>query len=182
MKDCNIILYRKERVQSEILDTLESAVTHYFDRHARMFSVLLTLTYPQETDTSPGNEAFSGFLDSLKKWFHRHGRGLDPAYVWVRERKTSACHHYHLLLLLNGHRKQNGWDIVTQARNLWNGRCGGSVHCSKGDGGGGMMFHRGSPGEIGRFLGHTRYLAKAATKYDDTRPPQGHSFGCSRLA
>ena len=73
--------------------------------------------FPQGYDYPNDNELFSQFQESFIK--NRKREGYDPAYIAVRECSREKHQHYHVALMMNGHKTQNIHDHIQTAERLW---------------------------------------------------------------
>ncbi|MBU1387741.1 MAG: inovirus Gp2 family protein [Proteobacteria bacterium] len=182
-----------------ILDSLQRLFNTMFYRHSQVFVIRLDLTYPTGIQYPHDNVLFSRFIEALTLYCKRIRKSkrtgnlvgdYDPMYLWTREDSGTGQHHFHILLLLNGNKIQNGRGISEKAKELWNGCLGvhaeGLVHlCMPGgayDQYGGVKLVRGSidfPELFENVFKWTSYLAKVYSKGNG--PKHVKEYGMSRL-
>jgi len=124
-----------------------------------------------------GNDIFEAFIADYAKALKR--KGIDVAYLWVREQETSINHHYHLCLWLNGNEVQHHKNVLDLAERIWAYKVSmnpdvnnGLVHYCAIDNYGhfidnGIMLVRNSQDEqknFSRIIYSSSYLAKTFTK------------------
>ena len=73
--------------------------------------------FPQDYTHPNDNELFSQFQESFIK--NRKRAGYDPAYIAVRECFRKKHQHYHVALMLDGHKTQSIHDHIQMAERLW---------------------------------------------------------------
>ena len=190
-------------VMPKLNQKAQELLENYTERHSKVLAIRFDLRYPDkyqqhkgdpnQTELATDKEEMSTMdngdicktISALNKYFGR--KGLDPAYLWVREQKTSEAHHYHAMLLLNGHKTQNPYEAFSKAEALWQKTIGseqkGLIHyCNKNPDGSyrknGEVFRRseGIPEHVQRQIS---YMVKPSGKGE---PKDGlRDFGMSRL-
>jgi len=187
----------------EYLERLHHTLTHFNQRHSKVFAVRVDLLFPQCYVSCEGevysNKYLNHFIKALRCRLLRYKAGkqqngqrahsLKFEYVWARECGPSSDRpHFHLLLLFNGHAFNSLGHFSNDYESLYN-RIGESwgevlgIHVAEGN----KFTH--FP-EIGQYLIDTKnfdhvaklfcrasYLAKVETKnFHDGF----HVFGTSR--
>ena len=119
-------------------------------------------------------------------------------YVVVREQKFSEKPHYHLAILFDGSKVENGWGVWEKADGIWQRRVGPDVEhrvhlCQRLNGGNGIMIVRPKVNSVGadyqsqlaafnvayhEAMTWLSYLAKTATK--GLAPHKTKEFTCSQ--
>lgn len=190
-------------VMPKLNQKAQELLENYKDRHSKVLAIRFDLRYPdksqqhkgepKQTELATNKEEMSTMdngdicktISALNKYYKR--KGLDPAYLWVREQKTSEAQHYHTMLLLNGHKAQNPYGVFSKAEALWQKTIGSDEpglihHCNTNPDGSyrknGEVFCRskGVPEHVQRQIS---YMVKPSGKGE---PKDGlRDFGMSRL-
>ncbi len=84
-------------------------------RYRSYFSVL-TLTYPLTGKYELSNVLFCKTLDAYMDKI----QGSHPCYIWVREKRSSEHHHYHLGLIIDDRFTQSYITLGRELEVLWN--------------------------------------------------------------
>jgi hypothetical protein len=79
--------------------------------HSKVFVYRFDLHIPEHT---ADNKVIGDFLRRLNKRIKVHYKTHDVAYFWVREQERSKQQHYHIALILDGHKVRHPYQI-----NLW---------------------------------------------------------------
>nr|WP_277345542.1 inovirus-type Gp2 protein [Pseudomaricurvus alkylphenolicus] len=90
-----------------IKNQLDAMLSHY----AKVLMVRLDI---RVAEYSGKNEKISRLMNRIKKLLN--GKKYDMktyGYVWVREKEEAAQQHYHLALLLNGHKVRHPGSIIS---------------------------------------------------------------------
>jgi len=128
------------------------------------------------------------FSNCMRRFIHTTRDTLgygEVYYLAVREQDTSPHSHFHLFLLLDGHRTQNLYGHMDQVRRVWNATLGldpdtlGLVHYRPHDANNGVMLRRDSEQLqklTERCLRQAFYLAKVTTK-----PSSGRNLFSSQV-
>jgi len=164
--------------------------------HCKIFFVRLDVGYPPGYPHDGKNTDISELIRRLKEWYSNNG--VDCHYVGVREQNESELPHYHVVLFLDGSKKENGRSVQSRADKIWKRIVGANsarVHlCERYDKSHGIMIRRPSPLSLGQTqideqsafeasrqatLEWARYLAKTDTK--GNAPKAVNEFFCSRI-
>lgn len=94
-------------------------------------------------------------------------------YAWCREESDCIKQHYHLALMLEGHKIRSPHNLHEIVRALWLASGGSSVHR-----GNYHNIHRDDEEGLGDIIYHLSYLAKKAGKV--SLPSQFKAFSASR--
>ena len=100
-----------------ILQKADQIMTDMSKRYSKVFFMRYDVRFPKNHDYPNGNEAFSRFQETFIK--NRKRAGYDPAYIAVRECSREKHQHYHVALMMNGHKTQNIYDHIQTAERLW---------------------------------------------------------------
>ena len=103
--------------KESILQKIDQIMTDMNNRHSKTFFMRFDIRFPQGYDYPNDNELFSQFQESFIK--NRKRAGYDPAYIAVRECSREKHQHYHVALMMNGHKTQNIHDHIQTAERLW---------------------------------------------------------------
>ena len=103
--------------KESILQKIDQLMTDMSNRHSKVFFMRYDVRFPQDYDYPNDNELFSQFQESFIK--NRKREGYDPAYIAVRECCREKHQHYHVALMMNGHKTQNIHDHIQTAERLW---------------------------------------------------------------
>ena len=181
----------------DIMQRIQSCFQTSIRDHCKTYVVRLDVRFPQGSKHDGKNSTVSELLRRLKAYYAYHR--IDCRYVWAREQKHSDVPHYHLLLLLDGSRIENGWGVWSVAARTWSGlldtNCDACIHlCTPDQGGNGLMIRRPSSRSEGEKLVleteafnraykaayyWASYLAKTYTKGE--APLNVREFGSSRF-
>lgn len=104
----------------------------YEQVHSKILAVRLDIRYPSEYGETNGNEDIVKCVAKVKQTFAR--KGLDPAYMWVREQKDSTHPHFHCMFLLDGQKTQSAGMVYDITERNWQRTIGSSAkglidHC-----------------------------------------------------
>lgn len=112
---------RNQGFYVDLLVKIERFHDYVHWKYSKSFYIRLDLTYPLGTAESESysddNVLFRNFINVLMRPYTRLKIRTD--YFWVRERSTSGCHHYHIVLVFDGNRVQNGYGVFERAKMLW---------------------------------------------------------------
>jgi hypothetical protein len=67
---------------------------------------------------SSDNLVMSDFIKVLKSKLAQKYKS-QIGYLWVRERHKAPAQHYHLAIMINGHKCNNGWSTQQIANDIW---------------------------------------------------------------
>ena len=128
----------------------------------------------QSVAISSSSRHLSEFLQSLKSEL-RVSHGLKYfGYVWCREESETIKQHYHLALLLEGHKIRSPHNLLSIMQRLWVQSGGSSVYRANYH-----NLHREDYESIADVIFHLSYLAKVEGK--TTLSPNFKAFSASRL-
>ena len=190
-------LMENHEYRTDILQAIEQRLNYMIDRFCRTYIVRLDIRFPQGYTPRGANEECSELLRRLREYYTYHG--IVMHYVGVREQHTSNNPHYHIALLFDGAKLDNGWGVWSRAAEIWSRIVGGAaepcVHlCQPFDQGNGIKIEkprRKSEGwalqnELAAFetarcsvMRWLLYMAKTETK--GCAPWHTREFFCSRL-
>ena len=154
-------------------DQIEAMLSHY----SRVLLVRVDIRYHSAEQT---NRVMTKLSSKLKKRLNTKAYGYIKrfAYVWAREQKTSVAPHYHLVLMLDGHKIRHPYRIIGLVEDIcWRSgwpdpitpdNCYYMVRRSEIDG-----------KAMADAIYRISYLAKVNTK--DKRPSTTHDYGTSRI-
>ena len=103
--------------KESILQKIDQIMTDMSNRHSKVLFMRYDVRFPQGCAYPDDNELFSQFQESFIK--NRKREGYDPAYIAVRECSWEKHQHYHVVLMMNGHKTQSPHDHIQTAERLW---------------------------------------------------------------
>ena len=103
--------------KESILEKIDQIMTEMSSRHSKVYFMRYDVRFPQGYGHPNDNELFSQFQESFIK--NRKRAGYDPAYIAVRECSREKHQHYHVTLMLDGHKTQSIHDHIQTAERLW---------------------------------------------------------------
>ncbi|MDD3021848.1 MAG: inovirus-type Gp2 protein [Alphaproteobacteria bacterium] len=113
------ILADKEKqldCDTKILNKIEEVFEHMTQKHSKVLFLRYDIRLPSGKSHSPDNKVFTRFQANFMKNLDRNG--LDPHYVAVREQSKEKHQHYHVTLLLDGHKTQSPYGHIQKADEL----------------------------------------------------------------
>ena len=102
-------------IMTAIVDRLNAMVHHF----ARVFVVRLDITFPTTYRSTGTSEEISKIMKRLVEIYTANPS--DPSkrvmmhYVVAREQEESNNPHYHLVLMFDGSKEDNGWTVLLHA-------------------------------------------------------------------
>ena len=185
---------KARKYRPDIQERVKSCLDEALQKHSKVFFMRLDVRFPEGFVHDGTNTQVSKLMHRVTK----HFKGIDCGYVWAREQETSENPHYHVAMLLNGSRLDNGWKVKDVAAHKWadvlKQSCDGCVQlCETGDDTGIKIVRatRQSEGEKRRLEDRCReearssalewgnYLAK--TKGKEKVPAGVRKWGSSRF-
>jgi len=183
--------------RSDIRQVIEQIMQSMLARYSRTYIVRLDVRFPQGYVPMHANEECSELMRLLKEYYTYHN--IITQYLVVREQKPPRKHHYHVVILFDGSKVENGWEVLKKADGIWQRRVGSDVEscvhlCRRSDGSNGIMIVRPKINAVGLDLQNQLaafnvayreamtwldYLAKTATK--GHAPPKTKEFSCSQI-
>jgi hypothetical protein len=197
--------------RSDIMEAIVARLNAMVHHFARVFVVRLDITFPTTYRSTGTSEEISKLMKRLVEIYTANPS--DPSkrvmmhYVVVREKNESTDPnyqsnnpHYHLVLMFDGSKVDNGWSVLSHAETIWMRIVGeaakGCIHlcdsqCSRQDG---IKIQKPRQESVGCVLEAEqadfnlayssvvrwlRYLAKTDTK--ESCPFRAKVFFCSRL-
>jgi len=150
--------------------------------YCRVYLVRLDIRFPLGYVPMHANKECSELIRQLMEYYAYHH--IATQYVVVREQNTSENPHYHLAILFDGSKVENGWGVWEKADDIWQRIVGfdleNRVHlCRRFEGENGIMIVRPKTNAVGLDLQNQlsafnvayreamtwlNYLAKTATK------------------
>lgn len=184
-------------LRQDIVERIKKCFEVSTSERARILVVRLDVRYPNAFPHNGTNALISELLRRINIYYSK--RKMYCQYVWAREQNRSDAPHVHLLLLIDGSFKENGWGVRNVAGKVWCTLLGGNfdscIHlCPPALGSSAIMIRRpvkGSQGErlqkeTAEFLAARDaafqgacYLAKNYTKGD--APYRVREWGSSRF-
>ena len=180
---------RSTAYRADMLERIQALLNEACQSHSKVLFIRFDVHFPADRQAPEDNQLIVGFLNRLCQDLNR--RKLDPRYFYCRENGPSSGRpHYHVFLLLDGHKIQTIKGVLAEVERLWGialkvdarglvDFCNGS---SEGQRYNGIQLRRNDP-EFGNTLDYVfkwcGYCAKVSSKED-----LGHnvrSFGSSRV-
>lgn len=162
---------RYQGVFTPMLKRIIEQIVVMFSHDTKLFVARFDLHQSNATSSS---KHVSELLKSLKaELADSHGLKY-MGYAWCREESDTIKQHYHLALLLEGHKIRSPHNLHATVRDLWLSAGGSSVHR-----GNYHNIHRDNEEGLGDIIYHLSYLAKKAGKV--SLPSQFKAFSASRL-
>lgn len=157
----------------EILQRMTTQLENLLSYHSK---VLVTRIELHCYANYQNNKPISQILCKIKTSLKRHYQLLRVGYTWVREQKKASTPHYHLVLMLDGHKVKNSWKLFHLIKQYWQHRYDyGSVWLpKKAD----YRVIRNDNSELKKAVYRISYLAKIKSK------PIKQSircYGCSQI-
>lgn len=156
-------------LRTDILKCLLGQLDVMLQHHRKVFVYRFDLHVSEYTNN---NKLVTNFNRRLFKRIERHYETNHIADCWVREQEKAKQQHYHYVLILDGGKVQNPYELNKWITGLWEPH--GSVHF--------VRYHnisRDDEESIQAASYHISYLAKPRGK--GYRPIQTKDFGASRL-
>ena len=100
-----------------ILQKVDQMMTDMSNRHSKVFFMRYDVRFPKSYEHPNDNKHFSQFQEAFIK--NRKRAGYDPAYIAVRESSREKHQHYHVALMLDGHKTRSIHDHIQTAERLW---------------------------------------------------------------
>lgn len=100
-----------------IHDNLITLMNSYFQNHSKVLIVRADVRYPVEYPRVDNNLHIQRCMAKTIQYFQR--KGLEPAYMGVREQNESIHPHYHCIFLLNGQRTQSPQYVFNILERYW---------------------------------------------------------------
>lgn len=190
-------------MRQDILSRIDAMHDYMTEKHNKVFSARFDVRFPASYPSSEADieKKISTFSRRLKE--HYDNRGIDLAYLWVREQVSSTHPHYHFSVLVDGVKVQSTYGLHQQAERAWKNALktdqdGLIDHCNHSRDGrtslNGTMIRRASSKANGdelkgqqvqfeKNINYSKdmasYLAKAYSK--DKAPRKAHDFGGSMI-
>ena len=121
---------KEQGVYLEILNPIAKQFEDMLSFHSKVFYMRFDLSVCKLTDD---NEAVSKFIQSIKERLITKYKLKRFGYGWVRELDTAKKQHYHVFILLDGHKVQTSYNIIPLLQHYWDyldkGRVGFVERC-----------------------------------------------------
>ena len=102
----------------EILISIKRQLDAMLSHHSRVLVLRIDLHVHDYTET---NAQVSNFLRKLKKKLVAKYKLTRVGHIWVREIETAKHQHYHLALMLDGHKVNHPKNVITLIEEIWEG-------------------------------------------------------------
>ena len=174
--------YNEYQCIKEYLQKIDSLMANALQKHSKVMMFRMDLRFPVAAHCLVDHATLvSNFIESLTR--NLKYNKLDPYYLWTREQEGSINPHYHLMILVDGHKNQKPHKSLNLAQELWSKQftilnCQGvnnlvymcDYQC--------CMINRNSQESINKAFYWASYLAKVNTK---TITSSYRSIGHSRV-
>jgi len=169
-----LIFYKETGIKKEILEQGFKQLDILRSYYSKATVVLLQLHPDQFTED---NAILTRFLVQLKKTLTKKYK-CKMGYVWVREQNTAKAQHYHLMIMLNGHKCRSAYAVSNICDEIWEGPkdtnfsygVKNRLYCIK--------QYKNNDSELRATRMRMSYMAKNETKDFDKNTK---TFGVSRL-
>ena len=169
-----LIFYRKSGIKKEILEQSFKQLDIMMSYYSKVTIILLQLHPDQFT---ADNDVMTRFLVFFKKRLEKKYKSK-IGFIWVREQNTAEAQHYHLAVMINGHKCNNSYTVNEICKEIWEGpmdtnfsyQVKNRIYCIK--------QYLNDNSELRAVRMRLSYMAKNETK-DFTKYTK--SFGSSRL-
>lgn len=162
---------RYQGVFTPMLKRIIEQIVVLFSYDTKLFVARFDLHQSEATSSS---KHVSEFLQRLKAELADSHCLKYLGYAWCREESDTIKQHYHLALLLEGHKIRSPHNLYAIVKDLWLAAGGISVHR-----GNYHNIHRHDEEGLGDIVYHLSYLAKKSGKV--SLPSQFKAFSASRL-
>lgn len=110
-----LIFYPSGGINKELLKRIYSQLDNMLSYYSKVTVIFLQLHQRRYTEN---NALLTKFFGLLKKRLSKH-YGERIGHVWVRERHEAKAQHYHIAVMLNGHRCQKCYRVTQYAQQIW---------------------------------------------------------------
>ncbi len=110
-----LIFSSKEGVMNEVLKKSFRLVDKMLGYYSKVTAVLIQLHQAQAT---ADNKLLTIMIQRLKKALKSHYQ-CEVGYFWVREQNKADSQHYHVIILLNGHKCQQSKMVDILTEKVW---------------------------------------------------------------
>lgn len=111
----HLIFNSKKGIIPEILNKSFKLVDTMLTYYSKVTAVFVQLHQAQPTED---NQLLTIMLQRLKAALKKHYR-CEVGYFWVREQNDANSQHYHMIVLLSGHKCQQSQLVDTASDNAW---------------------------------------------------------------
>ncbi len=112
-----LIFHKKKGVKKNILERgfeqLDILMTYY----SKVSVILLQL---HQSYFTADNNVMTKFVIELKKRIKKK-YNCEIGYLWVREQNVAYAQHYHLMVMVNGHKCNNAYTVSNMCEDIWQG-------------------------------------------------------------
>jgi hypothetical protein len=112
-----LIFYKKTGIKEEILEKGFKQLDIMMTDYSKVSVILLQLHQDHFTED---NAIITQFLVRLKKKIKKKYNSK-IGYLWVREQNRAEGQHYHLAIMVNGHKCNNAYAIGKMCEEVWEG-------------------------------------------------------------
>ena len=102
----------------EVLVALKREMDAMLSHYSRVLFVRLDI---RQREYCGDNAPMSDFCRKLKKHVSRHYKTVRIGYLWVRELENAKQQHYHLVLMLDGHKVRHPSRLIRRVEDIAEG-------------------------------------------------------------
>ena len=104
-------------VIKEVVTGFQQRLDYMNRRHAQTFVVNCVARFPQGSQAEAPNQSVSNTLQKFKAKAKRKGMTIQAG--WTREQDTSTNPHYHIGIICDGTKTQNGYKACSWLNDIW---------------------------------------------------------------
>ncbi|SQD79597.1 YagK/YfjJ domain-containing protein [Moritella yayanosii] len=112
-----LIFHKKTGIRTEILEQGFKQLDIMMTEYSKVSVILLQLHPDKFTED---NAIITQFLVRLKKKIKKQ-YNCKIGYLWVREQSSAEAQHYHMVIMVNGHKCNNAYAIGKMCDEIWEG-------------------------------------------------------------
>ncbi|MGS2722434.1 YagK/YfjJ domain-containing protein [Porticoccus sp. GXU_MW_L64] len=100
-----------------LLDRFIEQFNRSLEHHSKV--LLLRVDLNSHKDSEVSNRDVESLLRWLKQWLRGHYRMTNVGHFWVVERSRAKGIHWHVALMLDGHKVQQSHYVISKIRYRW---------------------------------------------------------------
>ena len=112
-----LIFHKKLGVKKEILEQGFKQLDIFMSYYSKVSVILLQLHPDRFTED---NKVITQFLTKFKKALKKQYKSK-IGYLWVREQNVADAQHYHLVVMVNGHKCNSAYTVGKMCDEIWEG-------------------------------------------------------------
>ncbi|EGQ8608271.1 inovirus Gp2 family protein [Vibrio parahaemolyticus] len=110
-----LIFLSKKGIIQEVLNKSYRLIDIMLSYYSKVTAVLVQLHQAQSTED---NKLLTRMVQKLKGKLKKHYK-CEIGYFWVREQDKAESHHYHMVIMLNGHKCQQSTLVDKVVQEAW---------------------------------------------------------------